>query len=223
MVKPHQLDKEGAMSSVNEMILAAAGEHLGLKEWPGSKHNPQVVKMFEDSGHAWVKDDETPWCAAFVGSVLASVGIQGTGQLNARSYLNWGEPVRDPRPGDVVIFWRGTKGGWQGHVGFFVRWHGEDIVVRGGNQGNAVSDAVYSGSRLLGFRRAKSQRSSLISSTTLQAAGVSGTAVVGGASTILSALGPEERMILVAAAVVALAGLAWIARERIKKWAAGVR
>lgn len=201
----------------------AAGEYLGLQEWPGARHNPRVVEFFAKSGNPWVKDDETAWCAAFVGAVLAQIGLQGTGKLNARSYLNWGEPVRDPVPGDVVVFWRGSPSGWQGHVAFFVRDDGDNIIVRGGNQGNAVSDARYPKSRLLGYRRARSPRQSLLSSTTLQAAGVSGTAVVGGATSLLSALGPQERMVLIVASLVILAGLAWIARERVAKWARGDR
>lgn len=211
------------MTTANETILAAAGEHLGLKEWPGAKHNPEVVEMFADSGHSWVRDDETPWCAAFVGSVLASVGIQGTGQLNARSYLQWGTPVDDPQPGDVVVFWRGSRDGWQGHVGFFVRWQNGDVVVRGGNQGNSVSDAVYSRDRLLGFRRAKAPRQSMLSSTTLQAsAGGVVAAASGGATAVASLDGTAQIVAVVAVAVVAAAFL-WIARERISKWARGVR
>lgn len=67
------------------------------------------------------------------------------------------------------------------------------------------------------------ERSSLLSSTTLQAAGVSGAGVVGGAASLMSALGPQERMVLIVAGLVILAGLAWIARERIVKWGRGVR
>lgn len=66
-------------------------------------------------------------------------------------------------------------------------------------------------------------RQSLLSSSTLQAAGVSGTAVVGGAASLMSALGPTERMVLIVAGLVILAGLAWIARERILHWGRGVR
>jgi uncharacterized protein (TIGR02594 family) len=142
------------MSKSSAAALAAAGEYLGLTEWPGSKHNPEVVEFFEEVGHGWVKDDETPWCAAFVGSVLGEIGIPGTGKLNARSYLDWGGPVNLPTPGDVVVFWRGSPSGWQGHVAFFVRWDGAShLIVRGGNQGNAVNDKRYPVNRVLGFRR----------------------------------------------------------------------
>jgi uncharacterized protein (TIGR02594 family) len=140
----------------NQAILAAAGEHIGLTEWPGAKHNPAIVQMFADKGHDWVQDDETPWCAAFVGSVLASLGLPHTGKLNARSYLVWGSEVRmqDARPGDVVVLWRGSLTSWQGHVAFLVRFDGDRVILRGGNQGNAVSDAPYARDRILGIRRA---------------------------------------------------------------------
>ena len=144
------------MTAFNSVIFETAGEYLGLDEWPGAKHNPKIVGFFEDVGHGWVKDDETAWCAAFVGSVLAQVGLPHSGKLNARSYLDWGEAVdmRDARAGDVVVFWRGKPNGWQGHVAFLVRFEGDRVIVRGGNQGNKVSDASYPLSRLLGVRRA---------------------------------------------------------------------
>jgi uncharacterized protein (TIGR02594 family) len=140
----------------NEAILSAAADYLGLKEWPGATHNPKVVAMFSTVGHSWVKDDETPWCAAFVGAVLASLGLPHTGALNARSYLKWGAVVQmqDARPGDLVILWRGSKTGWQGHVAFLVEFDGNRAILRGGNQGNAVTDQAYPLDRILGIRRA---------------------------------------------------------------------
>jgi uncharacterized protein (TIGR02594 family) len=140
----------------NEAILAAAGEYLGLQEWPGARHNPQIVDMFAKVGHGHVRDDETPWCAAFVGSVLAGLGLPHTGKLNARSYETYGTQVRmqDARPGDIVVLWRGSPASWQGHVAFFVCFNGDKIVLRGGNQGNAVTDASYGRDRVIAIRRA---------------------------------------------------------------------
>lgn len=140
----------------NAAILEAAGRHLGVEEWPGARHNPAIQAMFAAVGHNPNEPDETPWCAAFVGAVLAELGLPHTGRLNARSYLDWGVPVqlRDVRPGDVCILWRGQRDGWQGHVGFVVRFDGDRVILRGGNQGNRVSDAPYPLSRVLGWRRA---------------------------------------------------------------------
>lgn len=144
------------MTQYNQAILAAAGQYIGIEEWPGARHNPQIVAMFEKVGHEWVQDDETAWCAAFVGSVLASLGLPHTGKLNARSYQTYGAAVRmqDARPGDIVVLWRGSPTSWQGHVGFLVRFDGDQVVLRGGNQGNGVSDAPFPRNRILAIRRA---------------------------------------------------------------------
>lgn len=144
-----------ARHDTNAAILATAGSYLGLEEWPGARHNPEIMAMFGAAGHGWVQDDETPWCSAFVGAVLAQLGLPHTARLNARSYLEWGAPValEEAKPGDVVVFWRGNPGGSQGHVAFYVRHEDSRILVRGGNQGNRVSDAWYPADRLLGVRR----------------------------------------------------------------------
>jgi uncharacterized protein (TIGR02594 family) len=144
------------MVNYNAAILETAGGYLGLKEWPGARHNDQIVDFFEDVGHSWVQDDETPWCAAFVGSVLAQLGLAHSGKLNARSYETYGHNVyiRDARAGDIAVFYRGDPNGWQGHVAFVVRFSGDKVLVRGGNQGNAVSDAWYPITRLICIRRA---------------------------------------------------------------------
>jgi uncharacterized protein (TIGR02594 family) len=144
------------MLNTNALILETAKQHLGLKEWPGAPDNPEIVAMFEEVGHGWVQDDETAWCAAFVGSVLAQVGLQHTGKLNARSYEHWGVevPMREARPGDIVVFWRETPDSWKGHVAILVRFDGDRVIVRGGNQGNSVSDAPYPVARIVSIRRA---------------------------------------------------------------------
>jgi uncharacterized protein (TIGR02594 family) len=207
-------------------VYDAANDYLGLEEWPGARHNPQVVGFAEAVGHAWVQDDETPWCASFVGAVLAQVGLPHTGKLNARSYLDWGVPVdlADAEQGDVVVFSRGDPNGWQGHVAFF---HGIDssgnILVLGGNQGNRVSIAPYPRSRLLGVRRARPARQSVAQSTTVQASVAQiGTAGAGAASAVAALDGQAQIVALVVFGVIAVAAL-WIMRERIKKWSRGDR
>lgn len=206
-------------------VYDVAKEYLGLKEYPGAKHNPTIVQFAETVGHGWVQDDETPWCASFVGACLAQAGLQGTGKLNARSYLGWGEEINiaDAEAGDIVVFWRGSPDSWTGHVGFYAGHGTNTVQVLGGNQGNSVSIADYPTSRLLGVRRAKQQRTSLMQSTTLGAAGLTATGIFGSAGPSIGSLDSTAQLIVVASVVVALAGLAWIARERIKKWASGVR
>lgn len=136
---------------MNAYELAKA--EVGTVEWTKG-NNPKVVAYFKDSGNPGVTDDETAWCAAFVGAMLKRAGIKGTGKLNARSYLDWGTPVdrKDAQPGDVVIFKRGSSS-WQGHVAFFVKDRGALIDVLGGNQSNAVNVKGYQSAALLGIRR----------------------------------------------------------------------
>lgn len=130
-----------------------AKAEIGTVEWTNG-NNPKVLAYFRDAGHPEVPNDETAWCAAFVGAMLHRAGIPNTGSLLARSYLEWGEPVdrADAREGDIVIFSRGSSS-WQGHVGFFVRDAGSLITVLGGNQSNAVSQRPYGAKSLLGIRR----------------------------------------------------------------------
>jgi uncharacterized protein (TIGR02594 family) len=207
-------------------VYDAAAEHLGLEEWPGARHNPTVVGFAATVGHGWVQDDETPWCASFVGAVLAQVGLPHTGKLNARSYLDWGTPVdlSDAQRGDVVIFSRGDPNGWQGHVGFYAgRDESGRILVLGGNQGNKVSIAPYPPSRLLGVRRAVQPRTNIAQSTTVQASAAQiGTAGVGAVTAVAALDGQAQIVALVAFGVIALAAL-WVLRERVKKWSRGDR
>ena len=135
---------------------ALAQEALGMQELAGPANNAEIIQMFADVGHSWVKEDAVAWCAAFVGSMLERAGLASTRKLNARSYLDWGKEVEleNAQPGDIVIFSRGDPNGWQGHVAFFVRDMGVFIDVLGGNQSDQVSVARYPKSRLLGIRRA---------------------------------------------------------------------
>lgn len=131
--------------------LTAARKDLGLKEIVGSRHEPRIVAYFAKAGHAWVKDDETAWCAAFVGAKLVEAGLKGTGSLMARSYSTWGQPLKTPTPGCIAVFSRAGSP-VLGHVAFFLRDLGSQIEVIGGNQSNSVSIARYSKSNLIGYR-----------------------------------------------------------------------
>lgn len=208
-----------------EHVFSVAEGYLGVTEYPAAKHNPQILKFYADSGNSWVQDDETPWCAAFVGSVLAQCGIQGTNKLNARSYLEWGQAVDldKAQKGDVVVFWRGSKEGWQGHVAFYSHQDEEHIYVLGGNQGNKVSLAPYKKDRLLGIRTVRQPRQHVAESKTVQATAVQ---VAGAATTGVTAIaaldGTAQLVVIGAVAIVTIAAL-FILKERILKWQAGDR
>ena len=131
-----------------------ARSYLGQKEIPGKKNNPVIVEMYK-SVMGYVMDDEVPWCAALTGHCLKKAGMQSMKSLAARSYLKCGKPVRTPEIGDIVIFWRGKKSGWKGHVAFYAGKSDDGkILVLGGNQSNTVSYKWYPIDRVLGYQRA---------------------------------------------------------------------
>lgn len=206
-------------------VYQAALGYKDLKEYPGSQHNPEIIKFFADSGHNWVQDDETAWCAAFVGSVLAQCGISGTNKLNARSYLKWGNSVdiNNAKQGDVVVFWRGSKDSWKGHVGFYSRHDANNVYVLGGNQGNSVTVQSYPRSRLLDVRSMAQPRTSVAQSKTVQASVTQVAAATGAGVTAVSSLDSTAQLVvLVVAGVIAVTALV-VLKERLLKWKAGVR
>ncbi len=129
---------------------ALAGAERGVKEASGAADNPAVQAYYRDAGHPEVKHDSVPWCAAFVGAMLARAGITPTGSLAARSYLSWGVKLDAPRQGCIVVLKRGK--GWQGHVTFFDREENGRLVCLGGNQSDKVCFATYRKSLVLGYR-----------------------------------------------------------------------
>ena len=128
-----------------------AGKQLGLNE---NEQNAAIQEYLRNGGVS-LDPAVTAWCAAFVNATLAQSGQQGTGSNMARSFMNWGQGVDQPQPGDLAVFSRGDPNGPFGHVGFFEGYNPDGTIrVLGGNQGDAVSVSSYSPDRLLGFRRA---------------------------------------------------------------------
>lgn len=135
--------------------IAIARKYLGLREIKGPQHNPTILGFWSKMGASF-KDDETPWCGAFVGGVLDEAGLTRklvAGGAMARNWLKLGNALEKPAVGAVVVFWRGDPKGASGHVGFVV---GQDkagnLAVLGGNQGDKVSIAFFPKSRVLGYR-----------------------------------------------------------------------
>lgn len=142
--------------------LTTARRYIGLKEVVGPLHNDTVVNFFSITGNSWVKDDETPWCGAFVGAVFALSGMgnvrppgEKANALRAREWLNVGAPVelKDAKPGDIIVFSRASGGSSAGHVAFFLSMNGDKVTILGGNQTNSVNISTRNVSTVLGVRR----------------------------------------------------------------------
>ncbi len=131
--------------------LVLAWEDLGIAETPGPRHTERVVRYYADVGHAQVADDETAWCAAFLGSCLERAGVPSTRSLLARSYLAWGEPAAAASPGTIAVLSRGNDPAL-GHVAFVVGSTPTDLILLGGNQSDAVTVDLFPRTRLLALR-----------------------------------------------------------------------
>lgn len=131
--------------------MAVAWAELGQSEVSGSGANARVVDYFRQVGHGTVTDDETAWCAAFVGACLERAGFASTRSLMARSYLDWGKSTAEPPAGSIAVLTRGTNTSL-GHVGFLVGLTDTAVYLLGGNQSNAVSVVRFDRNRLIGIR-----------------------------------------------------------------------
>lgn len=129
--------------------LIEARRHIGVKEVPGKANSPTIQKWLLGL-KAWWADDATPWCGVFAGHCIKSAGLPLPKHwYRAKDWLNWGVPLTKPTEGCIVVFER--QGG--GHVGFVV---GKDsagnLMVLGGNQGDAVNIRPFAMSRVSGYR-----------------------------------------------------------------------
>lgn len=137
--------------------LAAARRYIGTLEKSGSVHNPVIVKFWDQADiRLRVVDDETPWCAAFVGAMITQCGYRSTGSGLARSYANSKEFIKIELPspvpiGAIVVFASPTRGPNAGHVGFLEAFSGDHLLVLGGNQGDAVRVSTFPKRNLIGF------------------------------------------------------------------------
>lgn len=133
---------------------------IGVREIKGPEHAPEILQMWRDIKRGGIRNDETPWCAAFVGAVLERAGVVSTRFESAASYLSWGVELAAPAVGCIVVFTR--EGG--GHVGFVV---GQDqkgsLLVLGGNQADAVNIRAFSRGRVSGYRWPSGQAMPLLS------------------------------------------------------------
>lgn len=133
--------------------LTLAMTDLGIKEIVGPKHNPKVVAMFKAAGFSGVTNDETAWCAAFVGAKLRLAGYPSANSLWALDYLKFGVKLKGPAIGAVAVKKRKNSKGVTigGHVFFVVGWDETKVWGLGGNQNNSVSVATFKTKEIEGY------------------------------------------------------------------------
>lgn len=130
-----------------------AGKFIGTKEIPGKQHARAILNFWRIIGRPYYTD-EVAWCSGFVCAMFELAGFKSPKTESARNWLGWKDGVRlqYPVPGCVVVFWRGKKSGWAGHVGIVTRITKEGhLVVLGGNQDDMVKESIFGTDRVLGY------------------------------------------------------------------------
>lgn len=123
---------------------------LGLQEG-----NPKLKAFLKSDGRTLGDPELLPWCGDFVETcirvALPDEAIPNNPYL-ARNWLLAGVTCPEPVLGAIAVFWRGSKAGTSGHVGFVVGADAKYLSILGGNQSNTVSVARLDRVRLLGCR-----------------------------------------------------------------------
>lgn len=140
-------------------IMREAFRSYGIQEIVGEKHSQEILDMASYLGGV-VEDfytaDEIPWCGLAVSYWIKKAGFKPPkdySQVRARDFLNWGKKAKEPKFGDILVFWRGSRQGKQGHVGLYVAEDQNAYFVLGGNQSNMVCITRISKSRFIEARR----------------------------------------------------------------------
>lgn len=124
-----------------QLWLTVSLSHVGLREAPGSRNNPDLVDMIHSVADDY-QSDATPWCAGWVSYCLARAGIKPSkSPLWALSYAEeWGVKLSGPALGAIAVKTR--NGG--GHVTFVAgRTAGNALACCGGNQNDMVNVSPY--------------------------------------------------------------------------------
>lgn len=137
------------------LLLNMVASYYGLTDIVGDSNNAQVLQFFTETDHPEITDDDMSWCSVYMSWCAKNVNLERSTSLLARSWLEVGQIIDTPQPGDLVIFWREKQKSWQGHVSIFLSEDPEthQIFCIGGNQDDKVCVKPYPAEQVLGYRR----------------------------------------------------------------------
>lgn len=145
--KPLTLEAVESNLCFEPVWLQVAKNYIGVEEVQGYRHNPIILGWWQRCGLPF-KDDETPWCAGFIGGCLEESGIRSSRSGLALSYSQFGINLSGPAVGCIATMKR--SGG--GHVIFIVgRTKNGKLLGLGGNQGNAVNIKEFDPKRIIAY------------------------------------------------------------------------
>jgi len=175
--------------------LLAMREVIGTSWEPGDGPSATIGKWLDFVGGAYpdmaaycrsvLHMEYFQWCGMSVGYCMAKAGIRpvfgdkDTDRfLWALAWLEWGQAVQTPTPGDVVVF---DFGGGDQHVTLFDSDAGGGYWnCLGGNQSHMVRMTKFSKSSVKGIRRAQAATAAVAGTGAAPAAVAGGSRFVGG-------------------------------------------
>lgn len=116
-----------------------AARMMGLHE---SLDNAAVAVFLASDGGTAGDPAQVPWCADFVQTCIALSLPEEPLPVNPYASLAWagfGIPV-EPCFGGILCLWRDSPDSWKGHVGFCVEVRADHVLLRGGNQSDAICE-----------------------------------------------------------------------------------
>jgi len=142
------------VSILQNPLIKEARKYVGVKEMEGKANNKTILSFFKETGNGSIKSDEEAWCSVFIGFCAKQAGLGYSKNATAKSWLDQGIVCVDPKPGDIVVFWREDPNSWKGHVAIYL---GKDestneIICLGGNQDNQVCIRRYDANQVVGYR-----------------------------------------------------------------------
>ncbi len=119
-------------------VATLASSYVGVSE----ANNDELIR-------AWLAENRygnggasvsTPWCAAFVSSMLSASGISNPRSCAVNDFENWGTGTTSPKVGDVAIFKNPH------HVGIVAAVDGNSVTIVSGNSmgpGDAAGNPTF--------------------------------------------------------------------------------
>lgn len=154
----YALQKEGMAGTVEEILHKILPYYKEKHELPWMDLGRRLIGIHEKTDNKflrkWMASDgstvgdpaNNPWCGDFVETCiklsLPNEPVPENPYL-AYNWLKWGKATT-PKEGAIMVFWRGAKQSWKGHIGFYLGETVRTYRIMGGNQNNQVSIASYS-------------------------------------------------------------------------------
>ena len=124
---------------------------MGLHELSDRR---SLMSWLRSDGSTLGDPSKLPWCGDLVQTALALTlpeEVLPSNPYLARNWSRFGKEV-PLQLGAVLVFWRGARSGFSGHVGFAAGQNGKRVYVLGGNQSNRISITPLDTERLLAVR-----------------------------------------------------------------------